>query len=208
MTTEKKQTFEDIARQATKCRDCFTLGEVIAARLDIALPRWIGEKYWGADFRILVLMCNPGEGLKYAESAERARGRLQQFRQGKEMLSAILTNQRNASWLHRYIDGLRLDVDEVAFANVAWCATTGNKYPRTVLHRCFERHTEPLLRLLCPKIVLAAGGDVQAFLRVRDVLPGAPRVIPILHHAHRKGHKAERMELKRVRLELDGARAS
>jgi hypothetical protein len=207
MSIEGNRTLEDLARQATNCRECFTLGEVIAARIDVALPRWVGERYWSAHSRVLILMCNPGEGLNYAESAERARGRLHQCRQGTETLGTIVKEQRDASWSHFYTDGLQLDVDETAFANVAWCATRGNVYPRTVLDRCFERHTEPLLRLLCPNVVLAAGRKVQAFLRVLDALPGTPRVIPILHHAHREGRKAKQIEFERVWRQLNEARA-
>jgi hypothetical protein len=202
VSTDAKQTVEDLARKATTCRECFALGEVVAARIDIAQPRWIGEKYWSARLRIVILMCNPGEGLNYSQSVERARSRLDKFRQGTLTVDAIVENQRNADWSRFYFDGLQLDVDEIAFANVAWCATKGNIYPRTVLTRCFERHTEPLLRLLRPNVVLAAGRKVQTFLRRLSALPGTPRVIPILHHAHREGRNTEQLEFARVRREL------
>ena len=94
MSIEGNRTLEDLARRATNCRECFTLGEVIAARINVALPRWVGERYWSAHSRVLVLMCNPGEGLNYAESAERARARRHRFRQGTETLGTIVKDRK------------------------------------------------------------------------------------------------------------------
>jgi len=200
--------FAVLARGATSCRECFTRREVSPAAIDVAQPRWIGNRYWEHTFRILILMCNPGEGLNYAESVTRDRVRLHEFQAGAvEALHEFLEDQKDSRWARFYVEGLKLDVDEVAFANVAWCATAGNRYPPSVLARCFARHTEPLLRLLVPHIVLAAGAKVQGFLRSAPSLPGAPEVLPVLHHAHRKGLKAQEAAFARVRRELKAARA-
>lgn len=206
MNTEPNHGVEALARRATECRECFRLGEVLGAPVDMAQPRWVGEKYWSSECRVVILMCNPGEGLNYPESTARLSRQLHDFGQGRISLGAILEPQWNSSWFRFYVDGLQLNVDEVAFANLAWCATSGNLYPRTVLERCFSRHTEPLLRLLSPNVVLAAGHKAQRFLRRTELL-GTPHVIEILHHASRKGRKAVQDRLSEIRHELELTRS-
>jgi hypothetical protein len=203
-----KQEIEDLARAATNCRECFTIENVTSSCIDVAQPRWIGSGYWTRPFRVVILMCNPGQGSKYSARANEVRRLIQQFREGTTSLRTVLDDQRKADWLRFYIDGLRLDMDDVAFANVAWCATEGNSYPGTMLRRCFVRHTAPLLELLRPNVVLAAGSKAQAFNQnVSELLPKT-QVIPILHHAHRKGRVAEHTELECVRLALETVRLS
>jgi hypothetical protein len=198
----ESNSFQALCREASNCRECFTLGEVSSAGIDVAQPRWVGGKYWDADIRIVILMCNPGEGLNYPASVKRVRLALHEFRQGNIALDTILEDQRNAGWARFYIDGLRLNIDDVAFANVAWCATKGNRYPRTVLDRCFTRHAERALALLSPDVVLVAGRKAQGFLQTISHLPRTPTVIRILHHAHRKGRLVEQIEFDRIRQEL------
>jgi len=107
-----------------------------------------------------------------------------------------------------YIDGFGLKLEEVAFANVAWCGTARNRYPRTMLDRCFERHTAPLLvDLLRPNVIIASGGPTNRFAKQAATLIPGIRVIKGLHYAHRKGRVAEKRELLRIRSELAKARA-
>jgi len=98
-----------------------------------------------------------------------------------------------------YFNGLGLSVSEVAFANIAWCATRGNKYPASMLNRCFERHTLPLLRALCPDVVLLSGSSAHGFRpAIERGLPQAT-VIPMLHYAHRGGSNVDNAEFVRIR---------
>jgi hypothetical protein len=91
---------------------------------------------------------------------------------------------------------------------VAWCGTAGNKYPRSMLRRCFEAHTGPLLRLLKPDIVLACGKGTHEFAdSIRMLLPGVS-VIETLHYAHCMGKAVERQELRQVRTALNRSRCS
>ena len=202
-----KRECERLARAATNCRECFNLKEVRSARIDVAQPLWIGPKYWTRQFRVVVLMCNPGQGSRHAAWADQVRGLLHQFRKGQTSLRKVLDYQRNGmDWSRFYIEGLRLERDEVAFANVAWCATRDNIYPGTMLRRCFTQHTAPLLEALGPDAVLAAGGKAQAFARELSRLSAKPQVIPILHHAHRKSSVAEQRDLARARRALEKVR--
>lgn len=136
------------------------------------------------------------------------------FRDGNIVLRTILESQREGmkSWGNPpgrfqsfYVDGLGLDFDDIAFANVAWCATEDNRYPRTMLNRCFSRHTGPLLSILRPDVVLASGSQAQAFAQsVSELLP-ATKVIKVLHYAHREGAVASQKEFTRVRSALAAA---
>lgn len=105
-----------------------------------------------------------------------------------------------------FIDRLGLNLDEIAFANLAWCATKENRYPPKMLRHCFEKHTVRLLQILNPTVVLASGSRVHSFkLRIREELPGV-EVITTLHYAHRKNQAAEDEELGRVKAQLDSLR--
>ncbi len=151
-------------------------------------------------------MLNPGQSSDDAG----ARGFLQNmrlFRAGRMDIEEIFHGQREVmpSWGHPrgrfagfYIEGIGLGLDEVAFANVSWCGTAGNKYPGSMLRRCFEAHTGPLLRILKPDVVLASGRKTHAFGNsIRALLPGVT-IVETLHYAHRAGRTKERREVPPV----------
>ena len=199
---------------ATKCRECFSRGEVAEPDINVAQPRWVGPNYWRSTFRVAILILNPGQsGVNTRDEAFLVR--IRAFRNGAMTLRTILEHQREGMKLWGnspgrftdfYIDGLGLELDEVAFANVAWCATAKNRYPLTMLNRCFERHTGPLLELLQPSVILASGSQTHRFGRHVGTLRPETRIIKILHYAHRKGRAAEQRELSRIRSELANVR--
>ena len=207
---------EQLARTATRCRDCFIDGRVTAPYIDVAQPRWVGPSYWDSRPRIAILMINPGRSREGSTSARDYLPRLQAFRDGRLPLDGLLDIQRRnieAGWRRFrefFLEGLGLKLDELAFANVAWCATAENRYPRWMLDRCFSKHTGPLLRLLQPNLLLASGQPVRRFARQMDQLSPPAQVIEILHYAHRKGRAEQNSQLQRVRQEIAtmGERAS
>ena len=215
MNSETQGQFENLAREAVGCRECFMRREVAAPYIDVAQPRWVGRKYWENSFRVTILMLNPGQSRRDSGATEFLR-LIHGFRDHSVELRSILDGQRESmrSWGNPrgrftafYIDGLGLNFDDIAFANVAWCATANNSYPGTMLNRCFELHTGPLLRILNPDIVLASGSKAHMFgKRIRSMLPKA-KIINAMHYAHRAGRAAEEAELMRVRAALKLARA-
>jgi hypothetical protein len=164
--------------------------------------------------RVVVLLLNPGQ----SRDDEGARGflkHIQAFRAGSLKLDTILAGQRQVmpSWGSPpgrfgafYLRGLGLDIDEIAFVNVAWCATKGNTYPQTVLGRCFQRHTSALLQLLTPEVVLACGRQTYRFADAIPELVPNVSVVRTLHYAHREGRLTEQRELRRVRAALSKSR--
>ena len=211
-----KLQFEDRARAATGCRECFTRREVHAPYINVAQPRWVGPRYWDSPFRVAVLMLNPGHSRRDSGARQFLR-LIHEFRNGTTPLDKILEGQRESmeSWGNPpgrfagfYIDGLGLGFDDIAFANVAWCATAGNRYPGTMLDRCFDLHTGPLLKILQPAIVLASGRRVQGFSKKITAILPETTVITTMHYAHRKGRVPERRELARVRSALKTARSA
>ncbi len=109
----------------------------------------------------------------------------------------VLTTYRGR-FLDYYCGKLGLDLDEIAFANVAGCATEGNNYPKKMLDCCFNKHTAGLLAILEPRVVLACGTKPRNYAANLLNIP----VIKLLHHAHRKGKEAEKKELERIKKEL------
>ena len=94
-----KLELEDLARAATKCRHCFTLGEVAAPAIDVAQPCWVGPKYSIQPFRVVVLMCNPGQsGAKNSLWAQEVRRALCEFRDGRAGLRTTMQDPRKMKW--------------------------------------------------------------------------------------------------------------
>ena len=203
--------FEALAREAVHCRVCFEMGEVEPPRtdIDVAQPRWVGDDYWLAQPKVAIVMLNPGSGKSRTDKANKTGYDLiRAFRDCQGSLKDVLYHQaqdmpkwgkppgRFASF---YIDGLGLNLNSIAFVNVAWCATRGNCYPSTMLERCYERHTERLLEILNPDVVLLSGSDTHRFAdRVKHLLPQV-KVVPMFHYANRKSNDANERELIRVR---------
>ena len=46
MRAAAEERLENLARAATRCRECFRLGEVVDPFITVAQPRWVGAKYW------------------------------------------------------------------------------------------------------------------------------------------------------------------
>jgi hypothetical protein len=201
-----EQGLEQLCREACNCRICFQGSGLRAPLIDIAQPRWVGPRYRAAIRRIVIMMLNPGGGESRADGADAEfRRLLKDFRDGSGPLDAVFRHQaldlptwgrgRFASF---YLRGLGLHLDAVAFANIAWCATSGNKYPGTMLNACFDRHTGRLLSQLDPHVVLLSGSTIHRYAqRIQAIVPAA-KIIPMMHYAHREGSLAERAELERV----------
>ena len=201
---------ERLARNASKCRMCFedaSLG-LRAPTIAIAQPRWIGPGYWESRTRVLIVMINPGsgDGRQDGADAEMYR-RLIAFRDDPAAtLASVFEHQRRdmpnwgrRRWLKYYVDGLGLNIQEIAFANIAWCATQGNRYPLKMLSNCFKKFTAPLIELLSPRSILLSGSSVHGYKSNIQVIAPNARVICLMNHAHREGKIAEQNELDRVR---------
>jgi hypothetical protein len=205
---EAQQELNSLFRTAVGCSVCFQDGTLQRSFIDIAHPRLIGADYWTATPRILVLMINPGQGSDDESHREQAK-RIRAFGAGQAVLTEIFRTQRNdlGNWgkgrfLAFYCGSLGLHVDELAFANVAWCGTKGNQYPRRMLDECFRRHTAALVRLLAPNFILASGASVHPFKGLLEAVAPAARVICAPHYAHRNGGEYEEHEARRIRAEL------
>lgn len=204
--------FKAVTVTAVACRSCFADLPVKSALINIAQPRWVGPSYWASKPRVAIVMLNPGSGetrgdSKHEDSPEKRSLRLlQSFASGEGSLSAVFEHQAhdmpnwgNGRFVSFYLTGLSLQQKDLAFANVAWCATSGNKHPSAMLKRCFVLHTAKLLRALAPNLILLSGSGTHRFARgIQSFVPGA-RVISMFHYAHRKGADAEATELARVR---------
>ena len=201
-----------VTSAAVACRACFTDIAIKPALINIAQPRWVGPSYWASTPRIAIVMLNPGSGAGRSDSKgedspdKRSLSLIQSFASGAGSLSAVFKHQAHdmPNWgggrfVSFYLTGLNLELKSVAFANVAWCATSNNSYPSAMLKRCFDLHTRNLLRALAPNIILLSGSGTHRFARrIQSFVAGA-EVIRMFHYAHREGVDAEAAELKRVR---------
>jgi hypothetical protein len=198
---------EHLYREASHCRRCFEQLGLKAPTIDIAQPRWVGRDYWTCRRRVLILMINPGSGANRRDDADlRMRNALHKFRDGTAALREILDRQvddmphwgKGRFWGF-FVEGLGLVMDEIAFANIAWCATSDNSYPRGMLSECLDRFTARLVKLLQPTHILLSGAATHQFtVRIQEAAPHA-NVEPVLHYADRRGHEVRAAEVARIR---------
>lgn len=203
-------TVEALYERAMGCTACFYEGSALhLPTIDLPQPRWVGPSYRTSNPRVLIVMLNPGQGDgPQLEQNLRLKSILHQYKRRETGFAAILEFQREhmrvwgrpqGSFLPFYTSSLGLELDALSFINVALCATKENKYPRSMLSRCFEAHTASIACELQPKVVLLSGSATHSFAPdFLRRLPGA-QVVPMLHYAHREGGEAEARELARIR---------
>ena len=195
---------------AMSCNACFGPGSSVErALVKLPQPRWIGSTYTTIRPRIVVVALNPGAGGESQTSGnlELAK-RLYDFSIGKRSFDELLAYQAKhmSSWGKKpgrfvdfYTDLTGRTLNELAFLNIALCATVGNSYPSSVLATCFNKHTAALLVNLEPDVVLLSGSNIHKYAsKIRAVLPSAS-VEPVLHYAHREGIERDSHEFIRVR---------
>ncbi len=196
------------------CRTCFENSIVRHANVDLPQPRFVGGKYFSSASKVLVLALNPGAG-KTSKKVELNRAWkqcLHDYENGKRTIDDLFSFQKeqmsswgspSGSYLKFYCDGMGLCLDEIALANIAWCADANNEYPKKMLDDCFQRHAGILVKILAPKIVILSGSDTHRFKkRILGILPTSS-VIKTLHYAHREGAERECRELAVVRKEIE-----
>jgi hypothetical protein len=202
---------DQIFRHAVACRVCFRGAmHLNPASIDVAQPRWIGERYWDG-LRTVIVLANPGAGKAAHDNANRDFRRLiLAYRSRQGSIAEVFEHQRREipNWGHFqrfYVNGFGLSLPDIALANVAWCAERDDKYPARMLKECFRQHTDPLLRVLTPHLILL-GGDLGSFIdRIEAACPEA-HIEPVLHYSHRKGQEATSKEIERVRQIIHQAR--
>lgn len=183
-------------RKAMACNACFTCQDSTLQRasVNIAQPRPIGDNYWTNDVRIVLILLNSGAGGgEHTTPDETFRDLLHAYANGSGSLAAVFRHQWDhmpnwgrggARFGRLYLDdddGYGLKLDEITTANLAWCAELCNRY-KTMLERCFERHTLPLLRNLGPDAVLLAGNATYKFTSaIRKACPRV-EVVPVMHY--------------------------
>jgi len=204
---------EAIFREAMECRMCFKQGIVEPAFIDVAQPRWIGPDYSTATTKVLIVSLNPGAGRTPEKKHSNVlfRKTLYDYKDGIISLKSLFTFQKeyiprwgtpSGRFVKFYIDGMRLKLDEIALANIAWCADAKNKWPEAMLSQCFHLHTSRLIASVNPDvIILSATGTHKYAAQIEHLVPGC-KLICTLHYAHRKGKDTEDQELKRIRKEI------
>ena len=154
-------------------------------------------------------MLNPGQGDgAQLEQNLHLKSLLHQYKRREIGFFAVLNFQREhmPAWgrpqgrfLPFYTNVLGLELDALSFMNIALCATKENKYPRSMLGRCFEAHTGSIAWELQPNVVLLSGSATHLFAAdFSSRLPDA-QIVPMLHYAHREGGEIEARELSRIR---------
>ncbi len=197
---------DGIARSAVSCNICFNRGLCKRSIVDRAQPRYIGAAYHALKPRVALVMLNPGSGDYRSDSADRKfKKLLDAYAMGRAGLERVFEHQRfdiprwGRGRFLSFIEASGLKLDDIALANIAWCGTSGNRYPQEMLSTCFERYTGPLLEILSPDLVVLAGDPAHKF--ANKVQLRAPRAVIVCapHYAHRKGRAATEAAAQGIR---------
>jgi hypothetical protein len=212
------QTIEEKLRQVMPCNVCFERGGLRRSQVDTPQPRPIGAYYETSDLRVVLVTQEPGAGTSstHVVDNERFRELLHHFRDGgpfepvaEHTYAGLRANWFGGFFQKLYIDEFGLDLEKIATANIAWCATEGNtstgsrrtaeqrrrtiEQMRQCRYNCFKLHTASLLSVLDPDVVLLAGGEADKFRTgVQAACPRA-EVGKVLHCSYlRKLHDADK----------------
>lgn len=210
MKTSQLSAVESLQHEAMSCSACFTPGSGLQRPvIDLPQPRWIGNAYYASHPRVLVVMLNPGQGDEsQLEKNLHLKSILHCYKEDRAGFSAVLEYQREhmqlwgrpqGRFLPFYTSALGLSLDALAFMNIAMCATKENRYPSSMLSRCFALHTAAIAAALQPDVVLLSGSRTHSFAPAFASRLQAARIFPMLHYAHREGAEVERQEHARVR---------
>ncbi len=206
-------TVDSLFKKAMICRRCFENGVAVPANIDVPQPRLIGSQYFDSSPRVMVIALNPGAGNSPEKVASNRifSQHLYDYKNDKETINDLFTFQAKymenwgmppGKYIRFYCDGIGLSLDNIAMANIAWCADINNRYPATMLNDCFRQHTGPLISTLDPSIVILSGGPTHKFAKnINQMLPDC-LVIQTLHYAHREGKHIEEQELRVVREQI------
>ncbi len=216
-TAKQWQPIEAIFHESMKCRKCFVQGLAESAFIDVAQPRWMGPRYFGASVKVLIISLNPGAGNTPEKQRLHVPFRqvLHAYRDGRKTCQDLFAFQRQyiprwgtppGRFVRFYMDGMGLTLDEVALANIAWCADAKNKWPGSMLSLCFHLHTGRLVAAIRPDVAILSGSGTHKYATEIERLVPRCRAVCTLHYAHRKNRDAERAELQRVRNEIMSAR--
>ena len=213
------EAIESIFRETMKCRKCFDQGFAKPTSVDVAQPRWIAPGYLNSAVKVLIISLNPGAG--NTPKKQRANGPFRQilhdYKDGRKPLQNLFAFQRKyiLSWgtpsgrfVKFYMAGMGLDLDEVALANIAWCAAAKNKWSSQMFSQCFRKHTAKLIVAIRPDVIILSGSDTHRYASEINKLVPTCRVISTIHYAHRKGKEVERKELMQVKKIIASARES
>lgn len=203
-------TVENLYQAAMGCDACFFPGSKLhLPTVDLPQPRWVGPSYHTSDPRVMIVMLNPGQG-DGAQLGQNIllKNLLHRYKRKEVGLRTVFQFQREhmgvwgrpqGRFVPFYTAALGLELGSLAFLNIALCATRENRYPRSMLSRCFEAHTAAIASTLQPDMVLLSGAAAHSFVAdFSHCLPGA-QVVPMLHYAHRKGVAVEACEHSRIR---------
>jgi hypothetical protein len=206
------KTIDQIFCKSMRCRKCFDQQLAEPALIDVAQPRLIGSHYFGAPVKILIITPYPGCGTseKQKPNIEFCKI-LHDYRDGKNTTLQDLFafqskyikkwGEPQGHFVDFYICGLELDIEEIAFTTIAWCATRWNKHPPEMLSKCFSINTGKLIQATNPNIIILSGSDTHKYssdISCNNIV----RAKNYAYYEKTHDHDAEQKELLRIRREI------
>jgi len=97
-------------------------------------------------------------------------------------------------------------IQEIAVVNIAQCPIPGDKYSKQIFSNCWRLHTERLLRILKPKLIVAQGKVCLNFLQNQD-LDNNSTLVEGNHHASRQSNEVKNRIFNNVKSVIEQLRA-
>jgi hypothetical protein len=165
----KAGVIDRLCREAMWCDHCFEGGKLArTGSVTVPQPRPVPDGYWTSSPKTVLVLPNPNSGAAAPDVAgnDVFDVLLHAYRDGGPycpVAKHIYQGLKEGNWFRGtfkelYIKGLGLNLDTLALANIAWCATR-KEDEKHLWEACFERHTGPLLHELNPDVVLLGGDD-------------------------------------------------
>jgi hypothetical protein len=168
----KQDEIARLCREAMHCNACFA-DEALARSgpVTVPQPRPVPDGYWRASPKIALVLANPNSGDAPRDRADNVvfDRLLRAYRDGgpygpvaEHIRRGLRTNWFGGTFNELYLQGqgFGLDLDTLALANIAWCATR-QEDEKHLWKPCFKRHTGPLLRGIDPDVVLLCGDNAD-----------------------------------------------
>jgi hypothetical protein len=170
----KQAEIDLLCRDAMRCNTCFADGTLArSGPVTVPQPRPVPDGYWRASPKIALVLANPNSGDAPRDVAGNVvfDRLLRAYRDGgpyrpvaEHIHQGLLTDWFGGTFNELYLQGFGLDLDTLALANIAWCATR-QENESWLWEPCFERHTGPLLHHLDPDVALLCGDNADRYRR-------------------------------------------
>lgn len=212
--TSHKIEVAEFYRTSKDCTNCFISKKATRHpnSCNVPQPRWIGQKYFETNPRIVMCMANPGAGKWFKGANMKQKMMYDHYFSGRwtfrhlcEKIKDDMYRWGSGKYVEQVTD-LGLDLNSIATMNIALCPMVNKQEndicPNDAADLCYLLWTKDLLVLLKPDVVLLCGAVPQRFAHPIQVDIGC-RTLDVPHYANRLNKETRKIKYTRLREQID-----